>query len=186
VTFTDPASGRAIVFGGLRRPLLSGWYLGVQGGRLDELTPATIPGGRAAAAAGLDPVTHRVVMFGGLAGINPYNTWTWTAATVPRISDDAATIVYDASAAYSPQLGGVTLFGGADAGTALNDTWLWNGADWRSIRTGRSPSPRESFGMAYDEQLGTIVVFGGQKVNTLYGTRGSSAASDGLRHPSYR
>jgi len=23
--------------------------------------------------------------------------------------------------------------------------------------------------MAYDEQLGTIVVFGGQKVNTLYG-----------------
>ncbi len=42
-----------------------------------------------------------------------------------------------------------------------NDTWEWDGKDWKEIHPTNSPSPRSSYSMAYDEKRGLVVLFGG-------------------------
>lgn len=54
------------------------------------------------------------------------------------------------------------LFGGYDEAGYRSDTWLWTGGDWRPLRSGRSPSARETHGMVYHAGLGRIVLFGGE------------------------
>ena len=48
----------------------------------------------------------------------------------------------------------------ANAGD-LNDTWLWNGTDWRQVQTPHAPSPRVLASIAYDYSTHAIVLFGG-------------------------
>ena len=42
-----------------------------------------------------------------------------------------------------------------------NDTWEWDGTDWTEHSPASMPSPRERFGLAYDEERGVTVLFGG-------------------------
>jgi hypothetical protein len=110
-------------------------------------------------------------MFGGLAEVNPINTWiydghTWTQqfpSTQPSERLFTGTV-------YDPRFGGVVTFGGF-AGIDVNDTWLWNGTDWSQLAPQQSPPPRESMGMAFDELHQQTVVFGGlEGFNLLNGT----------------
>jgi hypothetical protein len=170
MSFEDPLSGRAVIFGGYDGHIYQNGTWIFQGNGWKQLTPQTVPGARAAAVAALDPSTNLVVMFGGLGHVNRYNTWTWDGTDwslqFPAVQPP---LVYDARAAYSPQLGGLTLFGGGENGADLNDTWFWTGSDWTLMQTARSPSAREAFGMVYDDTLGLVVLFGGQNGNSLFG-----------------
>jgi hypothetical protein len=49
----------------------------------------------------------------------------------------------------------------------LTGTWKWTGTTWLKMPTATTPYGRESFGMAYDEKLGRIVIFGGLYNNLL-------------------
>jgi len=42
-----------------------------------QLDPSVKPWARAAATVSNDPAHGNVVLFGGLASVNPWNTWTW-------------------------------------------------------------------------------------------------------------
>jgi hypothetical protein len=61
------------------------------------------------------------------------------------------------------------LFGGGNwavavpgsGGTAYGDTWTWNGATWAQQFPSSAPSARSYFSMAYDGDLGVVVLFGG-------------------------
>jgi hypothetical protein len=57
------------------------------------------------------------------------------------------------------------LFGGqGGAGDFLGDTWTYSGRRWRRVRSGAAaPSPRCGHCLAYDEQAGVAVLFGGIK-----------------------
>lgn len=44
----------------------------------------------------------------------------------------------------------------------LNDTWLWDGTDWRQVQTPKPPSPRVLASIAYDDATHDIVLFGGE------------------------
>jgi len=65
----------------------------------------------------------------------------------------------------------VMLFGGSDTnGTALGDTWTWDGSTWTKQSPAISPPPRSGAMMAYDAANGTIVLFGGETPSqNIYG-----------------
>lgn len=71
-------------------------------------------------------------------------------------------MVYDTSRTYS------VLYGGANASSVFEDTWIWNGAAWTSPDV-PGPGRRAFHVMAYDEQRGVTVVFGGVNTSGLLG-----------------
>jgi hypothetical protein len=85
------------------------------------------------------------------------------SATRPSARDDAAmaTIILG-SGTY-----GAVLFGGADSstGSALGDTWIWDGSAWSQLTFGAGasvPPARSAAGMAWDSFSNTVVLFGGK------------------------
>jgi hypothetical protein len=107
-------------------------------------------------------------MFGGLADVNPNNTWTYDGTTWTLQSPAVQPLlVYAASGAFDPGLQGVVLFGGGSAGVDQNTTWLWDqvGATWTHLSTPQSPPAREGAGMTYDAALHHVILFGGQDNN---------------------
>ena len=110
-------------------------------------------------------------MFGGLADVNPNNTWTYDGTTWTLQSPAVQPLlVYAASAAFDPGLQGVVLFGGGSGGVDQNTTWLWDqvGATWTLLSTPHSPPAREGAGMTYDDALHHVVLFGGQDNNGYF------------------
>jgi galactose oxidase-like protein len=57
----------------------------------------------------------------------------------------------------------VVLYGGADASRVREDTWTWNGRNWRLVTTD-GPGSRTFPAMAFDEARGETVLFGGNRV----------------------
>ena len=162
--FPDP-NGRADVFGGFDGHFyqLTMWQWA--GSDWTQLFPSTVPFARADAAVGTNTLTGQVVMFGGLADVNPNNTWTYDGANWTLQSPALQPLlVYGPSAAFDPGLQGVVMFGGASGGEEQNTTWLWDeaGVTWIQLSTQHSPPAREGAGMAYDVALGRVILFGGQ------------------------
>jgi hypothetical protein len=134
------------------------------------LSPPMVPYARSSAAVATNTSTHQVVLFGGLADVNPVNTWTydgttWTLQSRPTQPE----WVYSGSAAFDPKLHAVILFGGGSGGVDQNSTWQWLGARgfWKQLRVAQAPPPREGAGMVYHPALGHVIVFGGQDNDTV-------------------
>src|SRR5207253_144291 len=153
----DPASGKVIMFGGF--DLFGGFdgrfYQGTMwqwnGSDWNQLFPATLPYARSSAAVGVNNSTGEVVMFGGLADVNPFNTWTYDGTTWTLQSPlTQPTLVYGGSAAFDPHLNAVVLFGGGSGGVDQNSTWAWRRSNWKQLLTMQSPPAREGAGIAYD------------------------------------
>ena len=165
--FPDP-NGRADLFGGFDGQFyqLTMWQW--DGSDWTQLSPPTVPFARSLAAVATNASTGQVVMFGGLADVNPNNTWTYDGTTWTLQSPAVQPLlVYGASAAFDPGLQGVVLFGGGSGGVDQNTTWLWDqvGATWTQLFTGQSPPAREGAGMVYDAALDRVILFGGQDNN---------------------
>lgn len=73
--------------------------------------------------------------------------------------------------AYSPEAGGVLVFGGlsgqdsADLRYAYGDTWLWDGVSWRRLYPEVEPSARYGSAMVWDAGRERILMFGGSSTN---------------------
>jgi galactose oxidase-like protein/kelch motif-containing protein len=165
--FPDP-NGRVDEFGGFDGNRYQGTMWQWKGSDWQQLHPATLPYARSSAAVGLNTLTNQVVMFGGLADVNPINTWTYdgTTWTMRSLADQPAW-VYASSSVFEPNLKAVILFGGGSGGVDQNSTWGWRRSNWRQLRTTESPGPREGAGIAYDPALGHVIIFGGQAGNML-------------------
>ncbi len=125
-----------------------------------------------------DARTGDVILFGGLfdalATNNPPSgeTWSWDGTAWSELHPAqspppraGATMTYDG------RTGSVVLFGGngappgqfptpGDTGL-LNDTWVWNGTDWREEHPAVSPPARQDAAMGYASSTGDVVLFGG-------------------------
>ena len=168
--FPDP-NGRADLFGGFDGQFyqLTMWQW--NGSDWTQLFPETVPYARASAAVATNTSTGQVVMFGGLADVNPNNTWTYDGTTWTLQSPAVQPLlVYAASAAFDPSLQGVVLFGGGSGGVDQNTTWLWDqvGATWTQLSIAHSPPAREGAGMSYDAALHRVILFGGQDNNGYF------------------
>jgi hypothetical protein len=165
--FPEP-NGGADLFGGFDGQFyqLTMWQW--NGSDWMQLFPPTVPSARASAAVATNTSTGQVVMFGGLADVNPNNTWTYDGTTWALQSPSVQPLlVYGASAAFDPGQQGVVLFGGGSGGVDQNTTWLWDqvAATWIHVSTEHSPQAREGAGMAYDAALDRVILFGGQDNN---------------------
>jgi Galactose oxidase, central domain len=160
--FTDP-NGHADVYGGYDGQFYQYQMWQWTGTDWNQLNLPALPFARSSAAVALNPVTGKAVLFGGLADINPVNTWVYNGTTwSEKFPTTQPYWVYAASAAFDAGLNAVVLFGGGSGGVDLDLTWKWSGGNWTQVLTTVSPPAREGAGMAYDPLLGHIILFGGQ------------------------
>jgi len=186
----DPDSKKVILHGGIRifedhcisaaddtwayDPLANTWA---------NVTPRDSPSPRTGHAMAYDPMTHRVVLFGGLlfscafripedSGPRLDDTWvydasanTWTNVT----SEVAPPARSDAGIAYHPNGPAIVLFGGApvDQGYpgswVLGDTWSLDPRTyaWKDVHPASPPTARSGLRMEYDAEARAVVMYGG-------------------------
>ena len=109
----------------------------------------------------------------------------WELAPAPRepSARDATAIAYDA------ERGGVMVFGGRDAASALlGDLWTWTGARWEEVMPSvPAPSPREKHAMVFDAARGELLVIGGRtdagRTGETWAWNGSSWRNAGAMPP---
>lgn len=165
--FPDPLTGRVNEFGGYDGKFYQAANWRWRNGDWHKFKPAQSPYARAAAVIGTNPVLKQTVIFGGLADVNPVNTWTfdghtWTQQS-PATQPNQRLLV---GTVYDPRFSGVVTFGGF-SGQDNNETWLWTGSDWTQLAPQQSPPPREQMGMAFDQLHQQTIVFGGLDGNSL-------------------
>jgi hypothetical protein len=92
------------------------------------------------------------------AGPGPHATW------VQRHPAHSPPGRWHRLLAYDSDRGVVVTFGGADNcpnRNGTNETWEYDGVDWRRINTAHSPPARYYGGMTYDSHRRVMVLFGG-------------------------
>jgi hypothetical protein len=158
----DPVTKTVLLFGGTNTPggddsFSDTWTWDGLTKTWTELSPASHPSGRTMNPLVYDAANGTVLLFGGVtSNLTPLNdTWTWngidwnrrlpTASPAPR---NGPSLAYDAT------LGAAGLFGGAVGvccSDNLNDTWTWNGANWKEIYPANTlPTARNAQVMDYD------------------------------------
>ena len=166
-------AGRLLLFGGwaggtdYRNDL---WTYDPSANAWAESTPEGLsPAPRAAHAAALDPVSGRLIVFGGFDGEKYYgDLWaydpsatTWTELKPAGLSPTAR---HGHSLAYDPMSKTMILFGGFDGRLQYNDTWAYDPAanTWKDLKPkGDLPPARDSQALAYDSDAKRLVLFGG-------------------------
>jgi hypothetical protein len=170
MVFSDPLTGRAIMFGGYNpfKPKFPvyGTTWRWTGSAWQKLHPTVSATPRGWGMAVLDRARKNVVLTGGEADLlRTDNTWTWDGKTwtqqFPSTQVDALT---SAGIAFDEDSQLVILFGGwgGPNGEETNQTWSWDGNNWVLLNPAKVPSARDGMGMAYDPGLHQVVMFGGE------------------------
>jgi hypothetical protein len=127
----------------------------------------TVPQGRGEHAMAYDPVSQRVILYGGRTsggtGTVLSDTWTWNGASNTWVQLNPSSppgqrrghgMVTDF---FSDQ---IVLFGGSFTAAQDGRTYEWDGASW-SLASSTGPSEREQMGIAYNALRGTVILHGG-------------------------
>jgi hypothetical protein len=137
-----------------------------QNDRWTQIFPLNSPPPRSSTTMVFDEATKTVLLFGGgdPNGNLLNDTWSWDGndwtelipSTSPPVRACAA-MTYDAARRQ------VVLFGGYQSypTPALDDTWLWDGANWTEASPIKTPGGRCGAAMAYDTVTQSTVLAGG-------------------------
>lgn len=118
-----------------------------------------------------DPDRQVCVYFGGYDGENYLNdTWEYSNAYWIKITtQNSPSKRYASCLVYDTERKKMVLFGGYGLSPTnptqviiLNDTWEYNGQDWKEIITKTSPEPRCYHAMVYESIRKKIILFGGK------------------------
>lgn len=164
---TDLANGQVVLFGGY----VGASYLGdtwLYDGTDWAQFAGTSPPARMRCAMAYDESRAAVVMYGGINGVGT-NNWlagTWELANgawTQRPSSLFPPRRFGHAMAYDALRQRVVMFGGrTNAGTIfLQDTWEWDGTGWTPFTPVHAPSNRMGHSLAFDPNLGQVVLFGG-------------------------
>ncbi|MCR9245607.1 MAG: hypothetical protein NXI31_11285 [bacterium] len=130
---------------------------------------ATTPLPRSDPGLAYDTSRARTVLFGG-SWIVPAlgDTWEfdgidWTQRT-PTTSPPPRSLH---GMTFDPAAGVAVLFGGfgASALVILDDTWLWDGVNWRATNPATRPPARGGGRLAFDAATGQVLLFGGAHIS---------------------
>jgi len=161
--FSDPLNGHVEMVGGYDGFLYQDTTWKWTGSDWKKLFPKNGIWARGAAVVANDFAHRKVVIFGGLADVNPVNTWTWNGVTWTEESPSSQPPwSFYTPAAYDPRIGQVVMFSGS---SGLNDTWAWTGSDWLTLSPTHSPIARDSQSLAYDYSTHQMIMFGGEDSN---------------------
>src|SRR5438105_5579325 len=95
-----------------------------------QLSPTNSPSARSSPAMTYDPVSKKVILFGGF-GLTGYlnDTWTFDGTTWTKLQTATAPPVRTAaSMAWDKATAKIILFGGYNGFNDLGDTWIFDGA----------------------------------------------------------
>jgi len=160
----DGATGNVVLFGGndAAGSLGDTWTWNGTTKTWTQLNPANSPSPRLAPTA-YDEATQSLLLFGD-STVDLNDTWTWNGTNWIKLAPAVSpTPRAQANMAYDPSIRMVVLFGGY-AGTwenSLNDTWMWNGTNWKQVTPATPPPNRYNFGMSYHVAAKILVMFGG-------------------------
>jgi len=169
----DPVGDRLVIFGGSGNLLYSDvWALTLSGTPTwSQLSPSgTPPAARFLAGSARNPVTNRMVIFGGTDNTLFNDVWTLTLSGAPAWTQISASGTppsqrYEPTAIYDQSHDRLVVFGGFDGFTYLGDTWalsLTGAPAWTLlVPTGLSPSPRYGHTAIYDSVRKSMLVYGG-------------------------
>ena len=161
----DEARGKIVMFGGNK----SGDHLETDTWEWDGAKWARVategPGGRAHFAMVYDSNRKQVVLFGGLGeGYKKHNdTWGWDGKSWRKLSEAGPLRRTHHRMAFDDKAGVIVLFGGLAGGdpkAALDDTWIWDGQQWKEIKTA-GPAKRSGHVMEYDAARSKVMLHGG-------------------------
>jgi hypothetical protein len=166
----DETRQRVVLFGG--RSLLTGSELLADTWEWDgsdwrEIPSANSPPARERHAMAYDPISARVLLFGGegIAG-SLADTWTWDGSNWTELAPQASPPATHGHAMVSETMKNRVILCGGLVESAIPEgsaggTWAWDGNDW--LELGSAPESQEH-AMAYDPIRGRCVLFGGQAV----------------------
>lgn len=171
----DSARGRMVLFGGRYIDEEFNYFTetwewdGTNWSKKNQPNMPVTPFGHAMA---YDSARGRLVLFGGSVGpAITDETWEWDGSSWERFDPPTKPEgrIHHAMV-YDPVRGNVVLFGGGKtesnncdgSGSDLcNGTWIWNGKDWKQKMIATKPSARYFHTMAYDNELESVILFGG-------------------------
>ncbi len=173
----DAQNRQVVVFGG--HPDGTSTWLHDNNGW--EKTSAIGPKERDYAAMAYDAERRMTLLFGGEVsgeeGLFLGDTWLWDGSQWSLAGDSngqqeshsqpqARTqhgLIFDASKKK------VVLFGGYSKSGCLNDTWLWDGAQWTQTAQDAAnvPTPRMGHRLVYDFKRNYVFLFGGRSEDSL-------------------
>jgi hypothetical protein len=108
-----------------------------------------------------------VLMFGGIPADRsaawPTNTFILRDHSWVEVATDGPAGRGRTAMAFDRVRNQVVLFGGVSGDrdqVFLNDTWIWNGTEWRKAADG-GPRGRYAHGMAFDAKRGVVLLYSG-------------------------
>lgn len=119
------------------------------------------------AAIAFDENRGVIVRFGGYIGSQAVDgTWEWNGARWRQclLDGPAPSPRWDATMFYDPIAKRIVLFGGfVDLAKQrlVNDTWTWDGRNWKKLRLTTAPPPRYAAMASTDPKTGQTWLFGG-------------------------
>ncbi|MEM7199223.1 MAG: kelch repeat-containing protein [Planctomycetota bacterium] len=159
---------RVVLFGTHDAPSTEPGQTWAWDGTTWELRGTNGPTFRSEPALVFDPTIGRAVLLGGMTNTHPRmpryaedvwewdgNAWEERALTAPGIRLAGTQAVFD------PVRRVAVAFGGRDIEFRHDDTWELLGTEWQRVVEGTLPSERSGHALAYDEDCGRLVVFGG-------------------------
>ncbi len=173
--FTEGPDGNLLLFGG-KYSLNDLWKYDSVSDLWEEIDPPS-PSPRSSAAMATDEKNGQVLLFGGTEDYweTMGDTWAWNGVEwIKKRPSTSPSPRHSAAMAFNGR--DVLLFGGynydsvEDIEHYYDDTWIWDGEDWRKIDTqpGATPPGRYSAAMAYNPLTGQVVMFGGNgEIDTL-------------------
>ena len=177
----DARRGRVVMFGGLASngaSLADTWEWDGRSWRQIEPALGVAPVAREGHAMTYHAASGYILLFGGVSTSTTLgDTWLWDGRRWLQTNLDGETPSIRAghALAYDARRGVAVLFGGSNQGGLISpapdasETWEWNGASWRQIDTPITPSARERFAMAFDVQLGQVVLVAGAAIELVDG-----------------
>lgn len=129
----------------------------------EQLHPTVTPPARSGGGMAYDPISDRIIMYGGDGRTNFLgDTWTWTGTDwqelTPSASPGLRGVPYMAT---DERNGNIVFFGGQSQTGPTNETWVWDGGNWVQQAPLTRPAPRAFGQMAYDPVNQNLVMFGG-------------------------
>ncbi|MCC6970914.1 MAG: hypothetical protein IT434_11915 [Phycisphaerales bacterium] len=183
----DPTLQSCLMFGGgtpngNRRSDLVEFKYSIATGQwaVSTINASPAPQARSEHAAAYDPVNRRMILFGGFGNQGALSdTWSFDSLSAAWVDltpglSHSPSIRGSSAFAYDTLRGVFVLFGGNNATSnyAFNDTWEFDGLDWKQIVTPHSPPGRRSASMYFEPRIQKIVMLMG--ANGPNGTPGLS------------
>lgn len=138
-----------------------------------ERIPPMVPSARYGFRMVWDVARQKVLGWGGSLEYGDFNdTWEWDGMTWTRAAVSDLPQVRDSpSMQYHTGLDVVVLYGGVASlpysGAPIWDTWHWTPAGWVPQADAGTPTSARGFPLAYDEDTGRLIGFGGAGASGL-------------------